>query len=231
MPAGERVRYPRDGSSAEGYLATGEGAGLGAIVLHERWGLVPQIEDVCDRLAVAGVTALAPDLFHGRAVAHSEPDEADRVMAAIDVPGAAVELSAAVDFLVDHAAVRGNGLGVIGFGMGGGLALWLAGLRPDRVRAAVPFYGAFPWAGARPDWDRITAAVEGHYAEGDRWATPDLALEVEKELVSRGHEIRLFLYPNVGHAFFDDSRPDAFDEDSARQAWVRTLEFLRAKLG
>ena len=41
----------------------------------------------------------------------------------------------------------------------------------------------------------------------------------------------MFLYPGVGHAFYNDSRPEAFNEDAARQAWVRTLEFLRAKLG
>jgi carboxymethylenebutenolidase len=43
--------------------------------------------------------------------------------------------------------------------------------------------------------------------------------------------VRLFLYPGQGHAFFNDTRPEAYDEDAARQAWVRTLEFLRAKLG
>jgi len=41
----------------------------------------------------------------------------------------------------------------------------------------------------------------------------------------------MFLYPGTTHAFFNDTRPDVYDEDAARQAWVRTLEFLRAKLG
>lgn len=231
MPAGERVEFLSNGSTAHGYLATGEGAGLGVVVIQERWGLVPHMEDVCDRLAVEGFTALAPDLFHGRTIPDSEPDQADKAMMAMDMAVAARELSGAVDFLVEHQAVRGNGLGVIGFCMGGGLALWLASLRPDQIRAAVPFYGAIPWPEAQPEWDRVTAAVEGHYAELDDWAPPDLARRIEEELVSRGREVRLFLYPNVGRAFFNDTRPEAYDEDSARQAWVRTLEFLRAKLG
>jgi carboxymethylenebutenolidase len=228
---GQRVQFPTNGSMGEGYLAAGEGAGLGVVVVQEWWGLVPHIEDVCERLAAEGFTAFAPDLFHGRTVPNSEPDEAEKAMMALNLPVTARELSGAVDFLVDHDAVRGHGLGVIGFSMGAGLALWLASLRPDQVRAVVPFYGAMPWPEAQPDWDRIQAPVEGHYGEEDDWATPELARDIEEQLVSRGREVRMFHYPNVGHAFFNDTRPEAFDEDSARQAWVRTLEFLRAKLG
>jgi dienelactone hydrolase len=47
-----------DGMSA--YFADGDGPGV--VVLHEWWALVPQIEDVCERLAAKGFTALAPDL-------------------------------------------------------------------------------------------------------------------------------------------------------------------------
>ena len=228
---GEIVEYPSNGTTARGYLATGEGAGLGVIVIQEWWGLVPHITEVCERLAAEGFTALAPDLFHGRTVPNSEPDEAQKAMMALDLPRAAKDLSGAVDFLVDHSAVRGHGVAVVGFCMGGGLALWLAAERPDQVKAAVPFYGAFPWDGLQPDWDRIEAAVEGHYGEEDDWATPDLARKIEHELTERGKEVRLFTYPGRGHAFFNDTRPEAYEEDAARQAWVRSLEFLRAKLG
>lgn len=228
---GELVELPGEGRTARGYLAAGEGAGLGVIVIHEWWGLVPHIRDVCDRLASEGFTALAPDLYHGDTVPHAEPDEAQKRSMAMELPRAAQELSGAVDYLVDHPAVRGRGIGVVGFCVGGGLALWLATLRPDQVRAAVPFYGAIPWPEVQPDWDRLEAAIEGHYGERDDWATPDVARAMEADLVSRGKEVRLFTYPGVGHAFFNDARAEAYDEDAARQAWVRTLEFLRAKLG
>jgi carboxymethylenebutenolidase len=195
---GEPVEFPVDGVPTGGYLASGGGAGLGLLVIE------PHAPDVCDRLAAEGFTALAPN-----------------------VPAMAGNLSAAVDYLVAHPAVRGHGIGVVGFGAGGGLALWLATARPDQVRAVVPFYGVLPPAGTQPDWDRLEAAVEGHYGEADGSATPEL----EQELADRNKEVRLFTYPNVGHAFFDDTRPDVYDDDAARQAWVRTLEFLRAKLG
>lgn len=218
------------GSGAgDGYLATaGEGAGLGVIVIHEIWGVDPHIRDVCDRLAAEGFSALAPDLFGGRTV--SDSDEAIRMSAGLDMDQAARDLSTAVDFLAGHEAVRGDGVGVVGFCIGGGLALWLGTLRPDRVKAVVPFYGLSP-RGAEPDWSRMDAAVEGHFAELDDRNTPAAAHELEERLADLGRDVRMFIYPGAKHAFFNDTRQEGYDEDAARQAWIRTLEFLRAKLG
>jgi carboxymethylenebutenolidase len=228
---GETVEFPSNGSIAGGYLApASDGAGLGVVVIQEWWGLVPHIRDVCDRFSAEGFTALAPDLYHGSTVPNSEPDEAGKAAMALDMERAAKDMAGAVDFLATHEAVRGNGVGVVGFCMGGGLALWLATLRPDRVRAAVPFYG-MPPRGYEPDWSRLEAAVEGHYAEDDQLAGPQVAHDLEERLTSLGKEVRMFLYPGTHHAFFNDTRPDVHDPDAARQAWVRTLEFLRAKLG
>jgi carboxymethylenebutenolidase len=228
---GEVVEFASNGSTAQGYLATGQGAGLGVIVIEEWWGVVPHIEDVCERFAAEGFTALAPDLFDGSTVPNSEPDKAHQQMMAMRIPEAAKTLSGAVDYLVGHPSVRGNGVGVVGFCMGGGVALWLATLRPDQVRATVPFYGFFPWDEMRPDWDRLESAVEGHYAENDDLATPEFVQNLEAALTSRGKDVRIFAYPQTTHAFFNDTRPEVYDEEAARQAWVRTLEFLRAKLG
>jgi len=199
------------------------------LVIQEWWGLVPHIVDVCDRLSAEGFTALAPDLYHGKSVPNGEPDEARKSAMALDAEGAARDMSGAVDYLVAHPGVRGEGVGVIGFCMGGGLALWLATLRPDAIRAVVPFYGT-PRAN-EPDWSKLAAAVEGHYAENDQMAGFDVARGLEATLTGLGKEVRIFLYPNTQHAFFNDTRPEAHDPDAARQAWVRTLEFLRAKLG
>jgi carboxymethylenebutenolidase len=225
------VDFPSNGSTGGGYLAPAhEGAGLGVVVVQEWWGLVDHIVDVCDRFAAEGFTALAPDLYHGKTVPNKEPDEAAKALMALDLERAARDLSGAVDYLQAHDAVRGHGVAIVGFCMGGGLALWLATLRPDAVRAAVPFYGIAP-KGAEPNWSAMTAAVEGHYAEHDDMASPDAVAAFEARLTDLGKEVRIFTYPNTGHAFFNDTRPEVYEEDAARQAWVRTLEFLRAKLG
>lgn len=228
---GELVEFPSNGSTAGGYLAPAtEGAGLGVVVVHGWWGLVPHIGDVCDRFAAEGFTALAPDLFQGRTFRPGDRKEADEGAMSLDLEVAGRDMSGAVDHLVRHPAVRGSGVGVVGFSMGGGLALWLATLRPDMVRAVVPFYGVVP-PDRPPDWSRLQAAVEGHYAEDDDRAGVEVARALEEELTALGKEVRMFLYPGTGSAFFDNTRPEVYDADAARQAWVRTLEFLRAKLG
>ncbi|MDQ6927954.1 MAG: dienelactone hydrolase family protein [Actinomycetota bacterium] len=212
-----------------GYLATArEGAGLGIIVIHEIWGVAPHIRDVCDRFAAEGFTALAPDLFGGRTT--SDRDEAIKMVAELDMQQVGRDLSEAVDFLAGHESVRGNGIGAVGFCLGGALALWSGTLRPDKVKAVVPFYGLSP-RGVEPDWSKMEAAVEGHYAELDERNSPVAANELAERLTDLGRDVRMFIYPGAQHAFFNDTRKEVYDEDAARQAWIRTLEFLRAKLG
>ncbi|HEY3238492.1 MAG TPA: dienelactone hydrolase family protein [Acidimicrobiia bacterium] len=227
---GEMVEFPSNGSTVGGYLATPEvGAGPGVVVIQEWWGLVDHIKDVCDRFAAEGFTALAPDLYHGATTA--EPDEAGKLMMAMNIERAARDMAGAVDYLAGHDSVRGQGVGVVGFCMGGGLALWLATLRPDHVRAVVPFYGVIPWESAQPDWSRLQAAVEGHYAENDGFASPEHVAGLEAQLKDAGASVEMFIYPSTDHGFFNDTRAGAYSEEAARQAWIRTLEFLRRHLG
>ena len=227
---GEMVDFPSNGDSGSGYLAKpAAGAGLGLLVIQEWWGLVPHIKDVCDRFAAEGFTALAPDLYRGEST--TEPDEAGKLMMALNLDRAAKDLSGAVDWLVASDAVRGDGIGVVGFCMGGGLALVLGTQRPDAVHAVVPFYGVIPWPQAQPDWSKLTAPVHGHFASLDGFFTPDKVRELETTLRDQGTEAELQVYDGVDHAFFNDTRADVYDESAAGIAWTRTLEFLRAKLG
>ncbi|MDP8987733.1 MAG: dienelactone hydrolase family protein [Actinomycetota bacterium] len=227
---GDAIELSGNGTTGRAYLATpAQGAGPGLVVIQEHWALVPHIEDVCDRLAGEGFTALAPDLFHG--VTTSEPDEADKLMMALNLRQAAGDMGAAVDHLLASEAVRGAGVGVIGFSMGGGLALVLATERPEDIRACVAFYGLIPWDSAHPDWARLDAAVQGHFGEEDALFSPEQARQLEQTLRELGKDVEVFLYPGVGHGFFDDTRPEAYDPSAASTAWTRALEFLRAKLG
>lgn len=228
----QTVEFPSNGNTASGYLATPEtGAGPGVIVVQEWWGLTPQVKSVCDRLAAEGFTALAPDLFHGELAQHTEMDKAGQLMMQMPTDRAARDMRGAVRFLAEHDSVRGNGVGVVGFCMGGGLALFLATLEPELVKACVPYYGVIPWESVQPDWSALGAAVQGHYAENDDFFPPDKARALEAQLKDLGKDVEFFVYPNTTHAFANDQRPDVYNEDAARQAWVRTLEFLRAKLG
>ncbi len=218
------------GGNERGYLATPEqGAGPGLVVIQEYWGLVPHIEDLCDRFAAEGFTALAPDLFRGATA--SEPDEAGKLMMALNLEQAARDMGAAVDHLKKSPDVRGDGLGVVGFCMGGGLALMLATQRPHDIDACVAFYGLIPWESAHPDWTKLDAAVQGHFGEDDEFFSPGKMRELEATLDQAGKETDFHLYAGAGHAFFNDTRPEAYDHTAASLSWTRTLELLRAKLG
>ncbi len=229
---GEIIEFPSNGSTGSGYLAlpaAGARATSGIVVLQEWWGLVEQIKRTCDRLADEGFTALAPDLYHGATVPLTEPDEAGKLMMALEMETAAKELSGSVDELIRRTGRQE--VGVVGFCMGGGLALVLATQRPDAIKAVVPAYGVIPWPDARPDYSKLDAAVLGHAAEQDDFFTPDAARELETELKSLGKEVEFHFYPDAGHAFFNEDRPEAYHPESARQLWDRTVAFFRQTLG
>jgi carboxymethylenebutenolidase len=226
---GEIVEFPSNGSTASGYLAVPEsGSGPGLVVIQEWWGLVDHIQDVCDRFAAEGFVALAPDLSHGETT--TEPDEAGTLMMAMNVPRAVKDMRGAVSYLQDSEAVTSKSLGVTGYCMGGGLALALACERPDAISACVPFYGIIPWPDLAPDYDKLEASIQGHFAEDDGFFTPELVRQLEDELRAKGKEVELFVHPGVDHAFFNDTRDEVYHEATAAKAWASTLSFLRANV-
>jgi carboxymethylenebutenolidase len=224
---GEMIEFPSNGSNAVGYLSVPEaGNGPGIIVIQEWWGLVDHIRQVCDRFAAAGYVALAPDLYHGVTIA--EPDEAGKAMMALKMDGAARDMSGAVDELLRRSS--GEHIGVIGFCMGGGLALVLATQRPDAVAAVVPCYGVIPWPDAQPDYAAMSAAVLGHYAGNDDFFTPEAAQALGAQLRELGKDVEIIVYPDTDHAFFNDTRPEVYDDAAATALWDRSLEFFSAHL-
>jgi carboxymethylenebutenolidase len=224
---GQMIEFPSNGSTAPGYLALpAGGSGPGVVVIQEWWGLVDHIKDVCDRFATEGFVALAPDLYHGATT--TEPDEAGKAMMAMQLDQAALDMSGAVD----EVARRGGGdkVGVIGFCMGGGLALVLATKRPDKVAAVVPCYGIIPWAEAQPDYSAMTADVLGHYAEKDGFFTPEAAEALAVQLRELGKDVEIHIYPGADHAFFNDTRPEVYDATAATALWDRSVAFFRSRL-
>ena len=227
---GDMVTFPSNGGEAKGCLAVPAGGhGPAVVVIEEWWGLNQQIKEVCDRYASEGFVALAPDLY-GREVPLGEPDEAAKMMMALNMQQAAKDLGGAVDYLQGHGAVTGSGIGVTGFCAGGGLALLLATLRPDTVRAVVPYYGIIPWPDVQPDYAKLQAAVQGHYAEDDDFADPETVRKLEEELKGLGKDVEFFTYPGAGHAFTNHHRPEVFHKAHSETAWRRTIDFFRRHL-
>jgi carboxymethylenebutenolidase len=222
--AGKMVEYPSNGGKTSGYLATPAGGkGAGIIVLQEWWGLVDHIKKVCDRFAAEGFSALAPDLYHGKTT--SEPDEAGKLLMALNIAQAEKDLKGAATYLAGQSST--SKLGVVGFCMGGQLALFAATLNPS-IGACVNFYGIHP--NVKPDYTKLSGPVLGLYAEKDSFVTPDVARSVDLAIKSVGKQSEIHIYPNVGHGFFNDERADVHDRPAAEHAWQRTLAWFRQHL-
>jgi carboxymethylenebutenolidase len=225
MP-GERVEFASNGSKAQGYLATpASGGGPGVIVIQEWWGLVAHIKAVADRFASAGFVALAPDLYRGEST--QKPDEAGRLMMALDIDRAVRDLDGAVRYLLARPGVTPKRVGAVGFCMGGQLAL-AAGCKNASVGAVVDFYGVHP--NVTLDFSALRAPVLGLFAERDAFVTPDVAHGLERALGAAGQAVDFHIYPDADHAFFNDTRPDVYHPEAARDAWKRTVDFLHENL-
>jgi carboxymethylenebutenolidase len=225
---GEIIEYASNGSNAQGYVAGSDRGGPGVIVIQEYWGLVDQITRTCDRLAAEGFTALAPDLYHGTKVPLTEPDEAAKEMMALSMDVTAKDLNGTVDELIRRSGR--DRVGVIGFCMGGGLALVLGTQRPDAVAAVVTAYGLIPWPDAAPDYSKLNARVLGHFGDNDDFFTPDAARELEGQIKQRSKDVEFHIYAGAGHAFFNEDRPEAYNQAAAELLWQRTLAFFRQTL-
>ena len=224
--AGREIEFTSGSDTVRGYLAVpASGSGPGVLVIQEWWGLVDHIRDVCDRFARDGFVALAPDLYRGERA--GDPDAAGRLMMSLEIPRAARDLEAAVQALLGQDATVGARVGAVGFCMGGQLALFAA-TRAPRIGAVVDFYGIHP--NVTLDLSRLEAAVLGIFAERDDFVPPEAARKLEADLRSAGKRARIAIYPGVGHAFFNDSRPDAYDAKAAARARAELLAFLRAEL-
>jgi len=220
--AGQMVEFPSNGGTTSGYLPIpASGKGPGVIVIQEWWGLVPHIKDVCDRFAGEGYVALAPDLYHGEST--KSPDEAGKLMMALRIDDAEKDLGGAIQYLLNHDATTGDKVGTIGFCMGGALSLYAASKNPQ-VGACVVFYGIHP--NVKPDLPNLQAPVLGIYAEKDAYVPPAAVHELEAKLKELGKQAELHIYPGVNHGFFNDTRPEAYDEAAAKDAWRRVLKFF-----
>lgn len=217
----ERVTFTsKNGDTVGGALGlpAGGGPAPAVVVIQEWWGINEQIERTVDRLAAAGFVALAPDLYRGKLA--RDATEANQLMTELDGARALADLEGAVAHLRAHP--RGNGkVAVLGFCMGGAYAFAAACAIRD-LACVVPFYGIPP----RPDWAKVDAPIQAHFARRDDWARPEKAEEIQRTLAARGATMELHLY-DADHAFMNERRPEVYAPAAAAQAWDRALTFLR----
>jgi carboxymethylenebutenolidase len=223
---GQNVSFPSNGHTCEGYLAIPEaGRGPAVVVIQEWWGLVPHIEDLCERFAREGFLALAPDLYHGQKT--TSPDTAAKLLMELDVERAGSEIAGAGRYLLSRPECASKAFGVVGFCMGGALAQYAATTNAS-VGAAVSFYGGFKKVECR--WEGLSGPLLLVYGEKDEGVPPAEAEPKVAAIRAAGKEVDFVVYPGAGHAFFNDTRPQVYDAAAAADAWRRTVELFRSRL-
>jgi carboxymethylenebutenolidase len=216
-----------DGGHAAGYLSLPpSGHGPGLLVLQEWWGLVDHITQLADRFAAAGFVALAPDLYRGEQA--TTPDDAQRLLMALDMPQTASALRGGAEYLRGLDAVSPKKVGAIGFCMGGQLALYSATAHPDVIDAVVDFYGIFN-PRVPVDLSALRAPVQAHFGDHDASIPRARAEALMAEIAATSVRAETYFY-DAGHAFFNDTRAVVYHPGAAALAWERTLEFLHQTL-
>jgi carboxymethylenebutenolidase len=194
------------------------------IVLHAWWGLNPFFKELCQRLAVQGFSALAPDLNAGKVAETIEA--AQKIMSQRDFESTRAIVSQSIKILHNLPGVQAGKLGVVGFSMGASWALLLASHAPDDIAALVLFYGA-----EEVDFSRVRAACQGHYAEDDEWTPVDEARKMEDNMRAAGLTPKFYMYPETSHWFFEEDRMEDYNAAAAQLAWQRMVAFLSEQIG
>ncbi len=223
------VTFKSNGGTASGYLASpASGKGPGIIVIQEWWGLNDQIKGVADMFAGEGFNALAPDFYHGKSARIGEPDGATKLMMELDIEQAAKDARGAAQYLAGDAKTSSPKVGVIGFCMGGMLALLTGTVASDVIGAVVDCYGVPPQN--KPDYARLKGIpVLGVFGGKDEHVMQALP-ELEADLKTAGAPFEKVIYPGAGHAFLNEQRADAHRPADAKDAWPKIISFLKQHL-
>lgn len=221
-PAGGAFTPAKGGKKAPAVLILPAVAGLNAYT-----------SQVADRLAALGYASLVLDYYTGPG---GKPDLSDRprimaAAAALSDSRILAEMGAGIDYLRAHPSVDPDRLAVLGFCIGGSLAI-LAASHFNMLKCAISFYGTLKYAAITENKpvSPIDAAANlkcpllGHYGESDQLIPLDHVRETRELLHNRPAEI--YTYPGAGHAFHEDFRPEVYRPVAANEAWRRSLEYL-----
>ncbi|MGC4043810.1 MAG: dienelactone hydrolase family protein [Armatimonas sp.] len=216
--------YQSGQKTGSGYLALPAfGKGPGVLVLHAWWGLNPFFTALCDRLAAEGFVALCPDLYDGK-LANTQ-EEANALVSALDFDRAGQKAMEALDVLGQYASVPDARIGALGCSMGANWAVMLSTMLPEKIAAAVLFYGV-----SDGDFSKANCDYLCHFGTEDEWDPVEQAREMAAAIQAAGKSVTLYEYPGAGHWFFEENQEGHFKKEAAELAWERTVPFLKERL-
>lgn len=218
----ERISYPGVNGDMQAYVARPkeEKKYPAVVVIHENRGLNAHIEDVTRRAAMAGYLAIAPNALSPLGGTPENEDEARTKFQKLNQDDTLKNFIKVFDYLPGRKDCNGS-FGCVGFCWGGGMANSLA-VNVPVLKASVAFYGRQP---AAEDVPKIKAALQLHYAGLDDRTNAGIP-GFEEALKKNNIRYELYMYEGVNHAFHNDTAPTRYNEEAAKLAWKRTIEFF-----
>lgn len=227
------IRMPGGGTPVRAWVVypeRKEKAGV-VIVIQEIYGLSDWLRGVADQLARDGFIAVAPDFLSGKGPngggtdSVASRDEVTKLTRALTPEETVARLNAVHDYAEKIPAGNGK-TATIGFCWGGARSFAYAATQPA-LDAAVVYYGTSP---ETAELAKIKAPVLGLYGEDDARVNATIP-PAEAEMKKLGKTYEVNIYKGAGHGFLrqQDGREGA-NLQATRQAWPRTLAFLREHL-
>jgi carboxymethylenebutenolidase len=218
----ETLTFNTGGGDTTAYVARPDQANVEAVILiQEWWGLNDHIKDIANRYADEGFTAVAPDLYRGRLAAN--PDEAGKMMQELKMEDGLDTIKNALDAAREKYGI--SHFGITGYCMGGTYAL-RAACEIEGLSAAAPFYGDLPEEDVLKNLTTPTVFISG---TKDKWINAEKVRLLEE--ITEKYELPVTSVKyEADHAFFNDTRPEVYDEAAARDAWALVTGFFNDKL-
>ena len=191
------------------------------ILVQEWWGLNEHIKDIATRYADEGFIAIAPDLYRGKLA--TNPQEAGKFMQELQLEDGLNTIDEAIKTASEKYAKKE--FGISGYCMGGTYALQAA-CKLENIHAAAPFYGDTPDEFTLQNLKCPVLFISG---TKDGWINTEKVAELERVAKANNLPIESVAY-EADHAFFNNTRPEVYDEEAAKDAWRRVLEFFKKNL-
>jgi carboxymethylenebutenolidase len=204
----------------------------GVVVVMEAFGLNGNIVAVAERIAREGYVTLAPDLYYrfgSPVIPYGDVPRAIEWMRKLEPGRVVADIGAALGYLKSWPAVHRQRLGIVGFCMGGTVAIRSAGHNPEDLAVVVAFYGGASLAGEADLLGRIAAPVLAFWGEQDDLIPLEQVRRFEEAMrrLEKTYEARV--YPGAGHGFFCDERA-SYQPAAAHDAWALLMKFFRKYL-
>lgn len=220
--ATETLSFNTENGETTAYVAVpDESNGRAVIVIQEWWGLNDHIKDIARRYAAEGFTAIAPDLYRGRLA--TDPQEAGRMMQELQTDDGIDTIKNSIDAAREKYGFEH--FGITGFCMGGTYALRAACLL-EGLSAAAPFYGDIPEEELLKNLKVPTIFISG---TKDGWINAEKVGYLEETTSKYELPVTSVKY-EADHAFFNNTRPEVYDETAARDAWALVIAHFNDKL-